>query len=336
MEVEFSVGAWHIPDNGSIAVFGSREGEVIFGNLTEANQEWTYFRTNRRITSIRVNQISSLIACGAQNGEVTIWDMNGELRGRLSTLPVRPITGIGFALSGTTVLIFTEESPPVLWEFGDDFRSPFYTALFRPVSKNQDTDLGLVKKPNRNDRMLDQFAISPDGNLLGIKILSDRTVEFTTVTIIDIRSRRQLAISPFGPDSWATELAFSRDGSVLAYTTRTAVVVWNHVSNRLIGKFSTKYDQYENLTFSPNGKILAAILSGRSIHFWTVEDGVKKVHFQELYQFSRVRNIVFTPDDMLIGVGENWTKSARMCAIYEFPTPIMDGDSAIEKPRQKV
>lgn len=315
-------GTWHISNECNVAVFGSREGEVSLEMLVDSVEVHESFRTHQRITSIQISEYPGLIACGHQNGEVSLWNTDGVMKEWLQNpfeVNPGPITGVGFALSATSVLIFTKKLPPVMWNHQSGARS-------RPLAyidqEEANQFVGRAIPPDANDRAFDQFAISPDGELLAIKRISGYGEERTTVTVVDINSGRKLANAPFAPDGWTTELAFSRAGDVLAYTTAKTVVVWNHMSKRVVGKFGMSYSPYENFTFSQNGRMLAAILNRQAIHFWTIEDGINMVQVLDLSQFSRVRNIVFTPDDTLIGVGvKGWSKNTRTCALYEFPIP---------------
>lgn len=97
--------------------------------------------------------------------------------------------------------------------------------------------------------MVTDLAYSPDGHILASSGW-DRTVRFW-----DMQKRR-----PMGPVlKGSYGLSFSPDGSLLASADVDSVNLWNVPSGTLAGKLSVaKRNELSRVSFSPNGKLLAA------------------------------------------------------------------------------
>jgi WD40 repeat protein len=97
-------------------------------------------------------------------------------------------------------------------------------------------------------------------------------------------------------------IAFSSDGSLLAASERGAVSLWDPVTGARVGELMGGLDDvYWELTFSPDGSMLAAVAGHREVNVWSPGSG------DRLFSFPGDR-LRFSPDGGLAVVvvyGEN-------------------------------
>lgn len=200
-------------------------------------------------------------------------------------------------------------------------------------------------KPNRGLAEIRSVAISPDGKtVLGME-------NRETVQIWDLASGKQLK-QLIGGNGFA--MAFSPDGAIIAKglggSDKKQVSIWDVASGQRIRSFGANLRHVAALSFSPNGKSLAAgegpyrekeEASGSSVRLWDPSNG-KQVH--ELKGHSGgITAVVFSADGKLVvsasydGTIRFWNARSgrllRMVRAPEDPYPTPGGFPASLKGR---
>lgn len=104
---------------------------------------------------------------------------------------------------------------------------------------------------------------SPDGSLLAVPAS-------TAVYLYDARTWEELPTLP----QPAAFLAFSPQGSLLAVSGVGSVVLWDPAAGRRAGELNVPSGSpVWDLTFSPDGSLLAAVTAERQVQFWSLPGG---------------------------------------------------------------
>ena len=112
-----------------------------------------------------------------------------------------------------------------------------------------------------NDEFVDSLAFSPDGGLLATG------AGLGAVRLWDTRAFRPVGEPLSGHKDFVVSVAFSPDGSMLASSgSNRNICLWNVAGRSLICKLDTRLTYLDTLSFSPDGRLLAAV-SDRLVQF---------------------------------------------------------------------
>jgi WD40 repeat protein len=116
-------------------------------------------------------------------------------------------------------------------------------------------------------------------------------VQFT-IENEDLSSLRRVAVSP--DSKWIAT------GSALSGTGDNKIQVWNAADGQLIRSFATLNNDVQSLSFSPDGKYLAAgVVGDRTASVWTVASG-RKVWQKRVLSEATSIDVVYSPDGKLL------------------------------------
>jgi WD40 repeat protein len=96
------------------------------------------------------------------------------------------------------------------------------------------------------------------------------------------------------------DLAWSPDGRMVVIASQNDIWLWQK-NGKLIRRFQGHNSTIEAVTFSPDGKIIAASNASKTIKFWSLDE-------QELANITvseEVQSIAFSPDGQLLAIGMN-------------------------------
>ena len=144
----------------------------------------------------------------------------------------------------------------------------------------------VVQKFKDNDLIeLCNVAFSPDGNILASS--SNNSVNFWDLNTSQL-------IQQFPADGYVMDLAFSKDGSKLAYTSTSGnVYLWDLISMQQMKSFSSGRD-FAAVDFSPDSQQLA--FTGWSLNIWDIENGHLTTLTADKYSSYPPIKVVFSPD----------------------------------------
>jgi WD40 repeat protein len=109
-----------------------------------------------------------------------------------------------------------------------------------------------------------QLAWSPDGN-------SITAATFVGIVFFDAQTLTQIGSIP--ADDEVRTLAYSSDGSVLAYTARERIHLYSLSGGAPMREWIAHDDRIVSLSFSPDGTLLASGSFDRTVKIWRVSDG---------------------------------------------------------------
>jgi WD40 repeat protein len=220
------------------------------------------------------------IVTGSTDGTVRFWDRaSGDelLRHQLST---REITALAVSPDGELVAAGGDRGT-FLWE---------WAAGNEPVRL---ADRGRIQS----------LAFSPDGKLLAFGADGGSDVQLWSVP--ERRLVRNLTSARRGV---VKAVAFSPDGKRLASTDyqSNSVRLWDVESGENLWTIETAPDYANSLTFSPDGRRIAAGLSDAVVRVWDAETG-DQVAAQPHAHRGGVSAVAFTPRDLVVTASDDGT-----------------------------
>ena len=240
---------------------------------------------NAQLRDVSVSPNGQLIATGASNNTVKIWDVKGNL---LKILKGHSdfIWNIRFSPDGKTLASSSSDGTIRLWNVED--------------GKLTKTILA------HNNTWVRSISYSPDGKLLAssdsrgwVKLWNAGNGKLLQT----IPAHRQ-------PIRWVTYVKFSPDGKTLASTSRDKTVKLWQVENGKLLKTPKILKGHESavrsVDFSPDGKTLASASEDRTVKLWNLEDGKQVENF--LGHRSAVWSVNFSPNGkQLVSSGSDST-----------------------------
>ncbi len=172
------------------------------------------------------------------------------------------------------------------------------TTTGKQLSSIQDTE---------NGKRLYTSDFSENGmRLAGIKVSNFNEVDLWTIgnttgpmTKSSIRMESESEIEPI--------IALSPDGRYLATTIsegdNNPIQVWNADTGELLNTFAGNNSTIEDLTFSPDGTILASGDTDETIMLWDIKSNISSVIYKGTYSSSFT--LTFSPDGELLASGDD-------------------------------
>jgi WD40 repeat protein len=286
------------------------------------------------LTAVAVSRDGRLAATGAGDGTVQLWHPGDpaaahQLAGdhaQLSTLAFSPDDRLAAAYHDCQTRIWNpgRGGPP---------------AIIRPAPGS------VPPRGSAVHRVINSFAtFSPDGRTLVTycsfyrvltSVGSPSVMVRNTVTVRDAATFKILASFRVpGPAGQATGLAYSPDGHTLAVDTGAgAVLLWDTVSHRVIGKIAARQGQLLSLAFSPDGQLLATAGANSTVRLW--HTATRLLAAQIGPETSPVRYLAFSPDgNLLAGASQDatvrlWNVTTGNLAFSLTGYPALLGDQVV-------
>jgi DNA-directed RNA polymerase specialized sigma24 family protein len=271
------------PD-GDLLVSGSTDTQVrVWGGPDESNLVVLRGHMSQ-VTSLGFSPDGSFLASGDEEGFIRIWDPLERFQFSSLDNSPGPIRSLEFSPDGKLLAVGTAES---LWLWvvnrqafvrvfeypGADITSisfsPFgdmlaladeQTVYLRRVRDGQ----LLLKYENHTD-LVNQVAFSPDGNRLA-SASKDQTVNIVQINPASDGSVEAEIVHMLTLDSEVTDVAFSKDGTLLAVTTVQGGLGIYYVSNGNLAQEITDGGQF--VAFSPVLNTMASIGTDGLIRIW--------------------------------------------------------------------
>ncbi|BCG02019.1 hypothetical protein PPGU19_065870 (plasmid) [Paraburkholderia sp. PGU19] len=209
---------------------------------------------------------------------------------------------IAFSPDGKTIAFGDSESVVLLDVNSRSFREvPVADKRRRPGQTQNSTDS--PKRLSWDTVRGGTPRFSPDGKLLAV------SYECGMVAVYDAHSLKQIARLGDGPPAsfCSSFIAFSPDGSILAYGDGYTVRLWDVGSARDLGgpemdvSLADSVDQVEAIAFSRDGKILAIGDRSKNVVLWNIS--TKKVLARLAGHTGWVSAVAFSPDGKILYSG---------------------------------
>lgn len=172
------------------------------------------------------------------------------------------------------------------------------TTTGKQLSSIQDTENGkhlYTSDFSENGMRLAGIEVS-NFNKVDLWTISDTT---TPMTISSIRMESETKIAPV--------IALSPDGGYLATTISEedyhTIHIWNADTGELLNTFTGNTSRIEDLTFSPDGTILASGDTDETIMLSDIDSNISRVIYKGTYSSSWA--LAFSPDGELLASGDN-------------------------------
>ncbi|MFY7802894.1 MAG: sugar-binding protein [Limnoraphis robusta] len=268
-------------DGDGTLIFWNRQGELIKTVKAHSQTIW----------SIAFSPDSQTVASASSDQTVKLWSREGQL---LKTLDEhkRPVFSVSYSPDGQSIASADTNGNIIFW-----------------------SKAGIQKTILRGHRnAVNQVSFTPDSQML-ISASKDSTVRLWNLNSIP---------EVFQPSETVYNMIFSPDGQLLASVSdQNQVILWKaHRSAKqqlpyaLSKQFSFKdhRDVVNNISFSPDGQLIASASKDKTVKLWNLEGKVIK----NLPHNAPVWTVKFSPDGELIATASDdqtvqlWTRDGKL------------------------
>jgi len=234
-----------------------------------------------RINTVAFNSDGRLIASGAEDGTILIWQTGSGLPyGEKVNSNSGAVQKLAFSPDGKSLASVTGDRNVYLWN----------------LTTNQVTIL-----PINEMIAATTLSFSPDGKHLAVAGESRNNA----AVIIDLNTGKQFGATLVGHTARIQSITFSPEGQFLATTgwDRT-VIIWDKNTQRpIISPFRSAEDRLTDIAFHPDGNIVAASGADHIIYFWNIFTGREIFRLRDGHS-SLISGIAFSSDGKtLVSVG---------------------------------
>src|SRR5262245_15376958 len=114
-----------------------------------------------------------------------------------------------------------------------------------------------------------------------------------------------------GPRATLTSVAFSPDGTTLAWTSHDLTVrVWDVAQRRLRTSLSGHTDLVWSLAFSPDGTMLATGSQDKTVRLWDLAAGIAVATLQR-HEWP-ILSVAYSPDGKTLAAATSWSKVVKV------------------------
>jgi WD40 repeat protein len=281
-------------------------------------------RHDTKVWSIAISPDGRTLATGDTDGTLHLWDLEaGRPLGEPLTSHKELLSSLSFSPDGKMLASSSDDDTVILWDVAS--RKPLSEPIAAGGRKTAFAPDGatlafaggngklvlwdVATRQPRNHPLQggnNALAFSPDGKTMAADAGDG------TVTLLDLKSGTQ---RPLGaPTDQMAEsnsiwsVAFSPDSQTLAVATGGTFALWSVAQGQLLGEpITPEQGVVYDLTYSPDGKLLASSGSDGSVMLWGVEYSIRSEPRSTLRAHQERANAAsFSPDGRtLVSVGDD-------------------------------
>ena len=240
----------------------------------------TLFGHRNGVSSVAFSSDGTSIASGSRDKTIKLWNTTSGKE--INTLKghADEVLGVAFTLDGSRIASASLDKSLKLWDVasGNEIRT------FKGIQYSSDSNC---------------VAFGPDGTRSAYEDLDGM------IKVLDIASG--LEITTLKPSFWAGSVAFSSDGTRIAWGSHSGgeLKVWDAFSGKEITTLKGRLGAIYSITFSPDDKWIATGSSMKTIALWDVASGQEVKTFKG--HTEAISCVAFSPDGAQIvsGSGDN-------------------------------
>ncbi|MBN1967344.1 MAG: PQQ-binding-like beta-propeller repeat protein [Anaerolineae bacterium] len=247
-----------------------RDNEAALYDVTTTDLLRTFRLYPGRVGPAAVSPDGRLLAVGAVDGIVTIWDLEAGRQAAQFEAHAAPVEVVQFGADGTFLATSSDERVIRLWNVAEG-RSRAVLADF--------------------DRSPEQVALSPDGSLLAMSTDNEVRVWATgngaPVQVIQTELRaaiRQVAIAPQG---W-----------VLGGGLGDGVEMWSLTDGSLFAALPDHGENFKQMAISPTAPLVVTVAFPGRVFLWNLDNPNQR--FQLSAQADQISLAGWTPDGRVL------------------------------------
>ncbi|MFX0114809.1 MAG: hypothetical protein ACFFB3_09700 [Candidatus Hodarchaeota archaeon] len=268
-----------------------------------------------KVRSVAFNHNSSILASGSEDTNITLWNLNTELRIRNLTGHNGWVWSVAFSPDGKLLASGSADNDTKIWTVSngqekhtltghtDDVRSVAFNPngnLLASGSKDGNVTLWNVSDGSsiwnmaKHDKEVTSVSFNPNGTVLASGSM-DNTVKLWSLDLGTVFHR----VTQHESNIWS--VAFSPDGSLVASGDADhKIKLWKANTGEVIRNLTGHAGNVWSLAFNPNGTLLASGSWDGLINIWNVSNGGVP---QTLEPKKLVRSVAFSPNGSLLASG---------------------------------
>ncbi len=298
------------PDGKTLAS-GSLDNTIVLWDTTSWKSVLTLTTGNNTgVWNVAFSPDGKTLASADVRGTITLWDRASgnqlrTLKGHTSLL-----VGLAFSPDGSSLASASPFDTLILWNWRSGTKLSSLDGSSGYVRSMAISSDGKILASGYTDHMIrlwDESTGKPLQDLIGHvnevyclafsprgKILASGSLD-NTVILWDMSTGKPLHILRGFTDG-VRSVAFSPDGNILATGSHNSIMLWDTATGALLNKFSGP-GFAEELSFSPDGKTLAAGPWAGTVTLWDVESGKL---LDELDGCKVAGNVTFASDGSML------------------------------------
>lgn len=261
---------------------------------------------SKRFTDVEYSSIGDKIIGVSAANEITIWDRVTKTSSKFSGHS-RNITCVALNSENSKIVTGSEDYGFILWNIHGDKIATF-DATFENSHKSWINDLGFVPK---SDDIL--VTASEDGTIKIWDIKKPALLKtFFDGALVDYKKAEEtkIPVKDFDFDKAIKSIAFTKDGSLLAYGGRNSkVYLLNLNDNEFLASIEVP-DRISSIAFAENQPLIAISIPNKILLWNIIESKFVGEYIFGVGKEKYCRSLIFVGDELLAGLEDG--KVARI------------------------